>query len=192
VGARLSSCQERAVLQSGRHSTRGGDERWAMRRARRVWGTRLGGALGASRAEAGGSAQPLWHTARPLTFSSHSTSPRVAAPRSLAAVLCPETLQLPHAPDGGGTTTGRRWTNRHVLRHLRPADAGSCASRGGGGAPDSKTLPEYPCDPHVMQGHSQSRAAAGTPTACCVRVSCHDRCLLTLVLVYFAHRMGSV
>ena len=104
--------------------------------------------------------------------SSNSASPRAAAPRSLAAVLCRETLQPPHAPDGGGTTTGRRRTNRHVLRHLQPADDRSCASRGGGGVPDSKTLPEYPCDPHVMEGHSQSRAAAGTPTACCVRVSC--------------------
>ena len=37
----------------------------------------------------------------------NSTSPRVATPRSFAAVLCPETLQPPHAPDAGGTATGR-------------------------------------------------------------------------------------
>ena len=108
-------------------------------------------------------------------------SPRAAAPRSLPAVLCPETLQHPHAPDGRGTATGRRRTrpagglpptvdawqpscgdrvcghlHRHVLRHLRPADAGVCASRCGGGAPDSKTLPEW----------------GNTHTACCVRVWC--------------------
>jgi hypothetical protein len=84
------------------------------------------------------------------------------------------------------------------VRHLRPADAGVCASRRGCGAsggrtlpaakcsaqdvapiaprttlrptrricgrrtpesvlPDSQTLPEYSSDPHVMEGHSQSR-----------------------------------
>ena len=37
-----------------------------------------------------------------------SASPRAAAPGSLADVLCPETLQPPHAPDGGGTATGGR------------------------------------------------------------------------------------
>jgi hypothetical protein len=51
------------------------------------------------------------------------------------------------------------------IRHLRPADAGVCASRCGGGAPDSKTLPEYSPRPACDGGgHSQSRAAAGTPT----------------------------
>jgi hypothetical protein len=40
----------------------------------------------------------------------NSASPRAAAPRSLTDVLCPETLQPPNAPDGGGTTTGRRRT----------------------------------------------------------------------------------
>jgi hypothetical protein len=39
------------------------------------------------------------------------------------------------------------------IRHLRPADAGVCASRCGGGASDSKTLPEYSPRP-----------------ACCVRM----------------------
>ena len=37
-----------------------------------------------------------------------SASQRAAAPGSLADVLCPETLQPPHALDGGGTATGRR------------------------------------------------------------------------------------
>ncbi len=40
----------------------------------------------------------------------NSASPRAAAPRSLAAVLCPETLQPPRTPDTGGTATGRRLT----------------------------------------------------------------------------------
>jgi hypothetical protein len=40
----------------------------------------------------------------------NSASPRAAAPRSLDAVLCPDTLQPPHAPDGRGTATGRRRT----------------------------------------------------------------------------------
>jgi len=38
----------------------------------------------------------------------NSASPQAAAPRSLTDVLWPETLQPPHAPDGGGTATGRR------------------------------------------------------------------------------------
>ena len=37
-----------------------------------------------------------------------SASQRAAAPGSLADVLCPETLQPPHAPDEGGTATGGR------------------------------------------------------------------------------------
>jgi hypothetical protein len=38
-----------------------------------------------------------------------SVSPRAAAPGSLAGVLCPESLQPPQAPDGGGTAAdGRR------------------------------------------------------------------------------------
>jgi hypothetical protein len=40
----------------------------------------------------------------------NSASPCAAAPRSLAAVLCPETLQPPQAPDTGGTAAGRRRT----------------------------------------------------------------------------------
>ncbi len=40
----------------------------------------------------------------------NSASPRAAAPRSLDAVLCPDTLQPPHSPDGRGTATGRRQT----------------------------------------------------------------------------------
>jgi hypothetical protein len=36
-----------------------------------------------------------------------SASPRAAAPGSLTDFLCPETLQPPHAPDGGETATGR-------------------------------------------------------------------------------------
>jgi hypothetical protein len=36
------------------------------------------------------------------------------------------------------------------IRHLRPADAGVCASRCGGGASDSKTLPEtFKNDAHL-------------------------------------------
>ena len=37
-----------------------------------------------------------------------SVSPHAAAPGSLADVLCPESLQPPQAPDGGGTATGGR------------------------------------------------------------------------------------
>jgi hypothetical protein len=37
-----------------------------------------------------------------------SVSPRAAVPGSLAGVLCPESLQPPQAPDGGGTATGGR------------------------------------------------------------------------------------
>ena len=33
---------------------------------------------------------------------------RRAAPGSLTGVLCPETLQTPHAPGGGGTAAGGR------------------------------------------------------------------------------------
>jgi hypothetical protein len=58
------------VLQRGRPPTRGGDERWAVRRARRLQGTRLGGALRAGGTEAGGCAWPLWPTERPLIVSS--------------------------------------------------------------------------------------------------------------------------
>jgi hypothetical protein len=45
VEAHRPSCQERAVLHRGRPPTRGGDERWAVHRARRLQGTRLGCAL---------------------------------------------------------------------------------------------------------------------------------------------------
>ena len=48
------------------------------------------------------------------------------------------------------------------IRHLRPADAGVCASRSGGGASDSKTLPEYSPRPACDGGGHC--ATAGTPT----------------------------
>jgi len=41
----------------------------------------------------------------------------------------------------------------------------------------SKTLPEYSCDPHAMEGHSQSCAAAGTPTQL---AACDDTEFFTL------------
>ena len=37
---------------------------------------------------------------------------------------------------------GARRRDLAPIRHLRPADAGVCASRSGGGASDSNTLPE--------------------------------------------------
>ena len=47
------------------------------------------------------------------------------------------------------------------IRHLRPADAGVCALRCGGGPSDSKTLPEYSPRPACdAGGHC---ATAGTP-----------------------------
>ena len=48
------------------------------------------------------------------------------------------------------------------IRHLRPADAGVCASHSGGGASDSKTLPEYSPRPACDGG--EHCATAGTPT----------------------------
>ena len=58
------------MLQRGRPPTRGGDELWVARRARRLQDTRLGGALRSGGTEAGGCVWPLWPTARPLTVSS--------------------------------------------------------------------------------------------------------------------------
>ena len=70
MGDRRPSCQERALLQRGRPPTRGGDELWVARRARRLQDTRLGVALRSGGTEAGGCVWPLWPTARPLTVSS--------------------------------------------------------------------------------------------------------------------------
>jgi hypothetical protein len=52
-------------------------------------------------------------------------------------------------------------TGSRVHRARRPSAAGVRTSRRGDGTSDSKTLPEYSRDPHVMEG-----------AACCVRVWC--------------------
>ena len=57
---------------------------------------------------------------------------------------------------------GARHRTLAPIRHLRPADAGVCASRSGGGASDSKTLPEYSPRPACDGGGHC--ATAGTPT----------------------------
>jgi hypothetical protein len=54
------------------------------------------------------------------------------------------------------------------IRHLRPADAGVCASRSGGGASDSKTLPEYSPRPACDGGGHCATAGTFTQHAACV------------------------
>ena len=78
----------------------------------------------------------------------------------------------------------RRWARPGVA--ARPPDHGVCTSRGGGGTSDSKALPAYPRDQHVMQATARMRgrphsvlrvhvvlagAAAGLDTAGCACVA---------------------
>ena len=62
-------------------------------------------------------------------------SPPAGRPRVSSAYIAVPTIVLP--------MFGARRRALAPIRHLRPADAGVCASRSGGGASDSKTLPEY-------------------------------------------------
>jgi hypothetical protein len=65
-------------------------------------------------------------------------------------------------PDDRPAHVRRKTSRLTPIRHLRPADAGVCASRSGGGASDSKTLPEYSQRPACDGGGHC--ATAGTPT----------------------------
>ena len=81
-------------------------------------------------------------------------SPPAGRPRVSSAYIAVPTIVLP--------MFGARRRALAPIRHLRPADAGVCASRSGGGASDSKTLPEYSPRPACDGGGHC--ATAGTPT----------------------------
>ena len=81
-------------------------------------------------------------------------SPPAGRPRVSSAYIAVPTIVLP--------MFGARRRALAPIRHLRPADAGVCASRSGGGASDSKTLPEYSPRPACDGG--EHCATAGTPT----------------------------
>jgi hypothetical protein len=87
--------------------------------------------------------------------------------RSCSNKHTPHQSRVSHARAPKGRSRAQPWARTGVA--ARPPAHGVCTSRGGGGVSDTRTLPEYPRDPHAMQADAQLQ---GRPHSVLVHMWC--------------------